>query len=108
MLEFPKTAAPKVGLLLDLSSLLLREVNIPEGFGLSEAAAAKMEVEFVVVEEAEAEPPNTEDGEAANRLPAALKGVLLADPPNIEVEAEEPPNIEGLGEPPKMEAEDCG
>ena len=102
-MEFPKTAAPNVGLLPDFSSLLVLEENIPEGFGLSEAAA-NMEVEFVV---AEAEPPNTEDGEAANKFPAGLKGVVFDDPPKMEVEEEAPPNMEGLGEPPKIEADDC-
>ena len=42
---FPKTEAPNVGLMLELSSLLLEE-NIPEGFGLSEELPAKIEAEF--------------------------------------------------------------
>ena len=99
---FPKTEAPNVGLMLEFSSLLLEE-NIPEGFGFSEELPAKIEAEFV-----EVEPPNTEEGEAVNKFPAGLKGVVLADPPKIDVVVEEaPPKIEGLGDPPKMEAEDC-
>ena len=47
------------------------------------------------------------DGEAENKFPPALKGLLVAAaPPKMEPDEELPPNIEapGLGEPPKMEA----